>query len=151
MIENLQHVNDFYVNDLYVWLKLSRSAFQSLRTFFAFLCVSVFPQQTTAMSIQATDFQRVLNVVGEWYRRSFRDLLVNGQYAIHDIDRQQILYISMCQLKPLQPLHLQSRGLDSGHGPHSCFWTLVVRDIVQWHRWFFRKFCAGCAATNEID
>jgi len=63
MIENLQHVNDFYVNDFYVWLKLSRSAFQSLRTFFAFLCVSVFPQQTTAMSIQATDFQRVLNVM----------------------------------------------------------------------------------------
>ena len=71
------------------------------------------------MSIQATDFQRVLNVVGEWYRRSFRDLLVNGQYAIHDIDRQQIPYISMYQSKPLG--ELQPRGLVFGHGPYSGF------------------------------
>ena len=103
------------------------------------------------MSIQATDFQRVLNVVGEWYRRSFRDLLVNGQYAIHDIDRRRIMFSSKppLELSLRGPLHVH--GLVSGHGPRSCFWTLVVRDIVQWHRWFFRKFCAGCAATNEID
>ena len=73
------------------------------------------------MSIQATDFQRVLNVVGEWYRRSFRDLLVNGQYAIHDIDRQQIPYISMFLGQRILITASQSLGLVSAHGPHSSY------------------------------
>ena len=115
-------------------MKLFQNSPLHILIFVAISQLNIIPQQTTAMSIQATDFQRVLNVVGEWYRRSFRDLLVNGQYAIHDIDRQQIpntLHIIALSSNPL--LELQLRG--TVHSWNYCFLDLSWRDENDISRW----------------
>ncbi len=46
------------------------------------------------MPTAAKDFQVVLSIVKEWYMQSFCELLVNGQFAIEDTDRQLIRYVT---------------------------------------------------------
>jgi hypothetical protein len=65
------------------------------------------------MPTAATDFQVVLNVVKEWYMQSLRDLLVSGQWAIEDADRQLIRYVTAYCSKA--QLEWQLRGSMHSH------------------------------------
>ena len=51
--------------------------------------------------MNATDFQRVIDIVHEWWSDSFREVLVNGQLALtDDHDRCIINYITRYASKP---------------------------------------------------
>ena len=68
------------------------------------------------------DFQVVLDVVKNWYKKSFNDRLVNGKFAIEDTDRQFIQYIAGYCSKP--QVEWQLRG--SSHREYG------IRAQVEW-------------------
>ena len=47
----------------------------------------------------ATDFQRILDTVHEWWKACFNEVLVHGQLALTDDDRH-IAYITQYHMKP---------------------------------------------------
>ena len=74
------------------------------------------------MPTAAKDFQVVLDLVKEWYVQSFRDRLVNGQFAIED--HQLIRYVTAYCSKP--QVEWQLRG-----SMHSHYLVWQVRDAEQ--------------------
>ena len=58
------------------------------------------------MPTSAKRFQAVLDIVKDWWMDSMRSKMVNGQFAIEDVDRQLMRYIFIYTSKP----DLQLRG-----------------------------------------
>ena len=63
------------------------------------------------MPTSAKRFQVVLDIVKDWWEDGMRSKMVNGQFAIEDIDRQLMRYIFMytskpeCQMRGTMHLH----------------------------------------------
>ena len=66
------------------------------------------------MPTSAKRFQVVLEIVKDWWEDGMRSNMVNGQFAIEDIDRQLMRYIFMYTSKP----ELQLRGTMHLHYLH---------------------------------